>query len=1759
MFGIHGWRVTRFSSRAGQVRIAMIVLALATPAGARANGTTCPDFAGAIKYGVGGYPQSVAIGDVNGDGAPDLVVANFTSRNVSILLGHGNGTFGVAVNYDVGGVVSSVAIGDVNGDGKLDLAVANLGSNAVSILLGIGDGTFGAAVDYFTVSPNSVAVGDVNGDGKPDLAVPNTGSNTVSILLGSGNGTFASGVTYGTGGGPSSVAIGDVNGDGTPDLAVANYSQNVSILLGNGNGTFGVMVNYGVATGWGPSSMALGDVNGDGTPDLAVASSYLPNVSILLGNGNGTFAPAVNYSVGTDPSSVAIGDVNGDGKPDLAVANPDFASNTVSILLGNGHGTFATAVHYTVDTGPSSVAIGDVNGDGKPDLALATGANTVSILLQTSCVAVPDLTMTKAHAGNFTQGQTDATYTITVANTGGAPATATVTLTDTLPPGLTATALSGSGWSCSLGTLTCTRNDELAAGASYPALTLTVNVASNAPTSVTNTATVSGGNEINTGNDTASDPTTVTPATNPTAGANHAPIAVAGRDLTVGTIGVQPVAVTLSGATSSDPDGDPLTYSWVDATGHRIGSTAVVSVSLPPGLHDFALTVSDGRGGTGSDGVSVLVVGDTEPPMVIPPDDITVGITTDTGATGSDDDDLAHFLTSSHAGDWIDPTPAFLDARVNGATVGNSYEFPIGVTTVTFRWSDHSANIGSATATVTVLDHLKKGDLLVGQSYPVYETFGSPSVGRIERVRNGVASVFCETPWDSGDPMFWDGPSELIVDLKGRVVFLAQRNDGGIRMLRCTRPGDPPELIADFARRAVDAPPTAALPFPRYGFADPSTGYFHYSGLHLATRKIVEANTGTSGSDLKVVDNETYNFQAGFFELFTPGAQVKTFVYHPATGKWETNGPAGVTYPNSPETSHMFYNGGTTYAVNSNIIRGVVDPFHIKAGLKIGSEFSGSLDYMLGGGAKEYASLMMNDANIPDVTLPPTLCGGALVPLVGGGFSSVGYMNGVIVDTWGSLGLIVTAQPPFLTNINEDMFKANGAAPTFPQPFNECLPTPEILFSAPLAYYSPSTGHVNVVDRVASTSLGIVGSRFWGNDIVKLPAFGRDEVETVINNIWHPMGIAGFPAKISPGYGVTLGISIQSPVNILMTDAQGRRIGMDLLTGQPVNDFGADGVDSGADTEPRYFFVRDPAPGPYTVQTVGTGDGPYTVDVYSADTATGLSSRLTHTGTAAPGSIAVHDFALGADVRLAFTSPSTNRAPMAVAGVDQTVEATSPAGATVHLDGSASSDPDGDALDYIWTGPFGVLNGAVVNPVLPVGTHALTLTVDDGHGGNAKTILVVTVNASPNGAPTANAGPDQIVEATSPAGATVVLDGSASTDPDLDALTFTWSGAFGIASGLTPSVVLPLGTQEVTLAVDDGHGHTATATSHVTVHDTMPPIVTCGIADGLWHAADVGIACAASDSGLGLATATDASFSLVTSVAVGTETTSAETTTRTVCDAVGNCATAGPIGGNQVDRQAPAIHVILPAGGTYLVGESVSAAISCDDGGSGVATCATVGGDIDTSVPGTRNLTVTAADRVGNTSSANASYTVAAPPPPPPNAPDGRMVGMGHLDNGGVHHHFAFRVSQLANADAGRFEYWVNDPKRSSHQDDDRYGSDDDGNHDGAYGRDRRRAMRVFQATAIESVTFLDDPAFQPGTKTGKRQPTVDTVTIVGAGKWNGKDGYRFEARATDQGEPGRHRDVFSIVVKDSRGTIVASVAGSLDGGNIQSMRLMSR
>jgi hypothetical protein len=449
------------------------------------NGT----LAAPVSYGTAGNPIHIAIGDLNGDSLPDIATAN-VDGSVSVLLGNANGTFQASVTFPGGtpGTRHWVTIGDLNADGKPDLARSL--NNGFAMLPGIGDGTFGTAVFTAESSPTTtVAISDLNMDGKPDIVtslqvsggtlrmrlnastgfapprviqqplsqIAQSGHNaaftaiadgfgaaltyqwrrngaplanggnisgattttlvinpadpadmaTYDLLVTSptacGGGTqttmsnsavlgiiglpvplmcaqaFAAEVRYDVGECTSSVAVGDLNMDGIADLAVANQCsapQDLSIFLGNGNGTYPSTVNY--AVGSGVRTVSIGDLNGDGVGDVVVVRAGA--TSVLLGNGDGTVAAPMHYTAGSNSSSAAIADLNGDGAADLAVTNE--GSNNVSVLLGNGDGTFPGPVNYPAGAAPRSVAIGDLNNDGMLDLAVANASsNTVSVLL----------------------------------------------------------------------------------------------------------------------------------------------------------------------------------------------------------------------------------------------------------------------------------------------------------------------------------------------------------------------------------------------------------------------------------------------------------------------------------------------------------------------------------------------------------------------------------------------------------------------------------------------------------------------------------------------------------------------------------------------------------------------------------------------------------------------------------------------------------------------------------------------------------------------------------------------------------------------------------------------------------------------------------------------------------------------------------------------------------------------------------------------------------------------------------------------------------------------------------------------------------------------------------------------------------------------------------------------------------------------------------------------------------------------------------
>lgn len=361
--------------------------------------------------------NSVAVADMNDDGIPDVIVGNACegldsgdceSGTVAVLVGNGDGSFGPATIYASGGFDAiSVALADVNRDGNPDVLVANADrgrndatTSTVGVLLGNGDATVLGPRFYQagTGMEQALASADVNGDGNPDLIVGyqcdvanNCATGAIAVLLGNGDGSFRLGGTYFSGGSYLlAIATADVNGDGKPDVVVANdcdksspcTSGAIGVLLGNGDGTFQTALSF-PSGGSGPGSLVVSDVNVDGKPDVIVANSCGSNitcssggvVSVLLGNGDGTLQTALNYwSGGEDAASVAVMDVNGDGKQDLVVMNlsasiTNLTTGVMGVLFGNGDGTFQTAVSYlSVQPETDWLAVRDMNGDGIPDI-----------------------------------------------------------------------------------------------------------------------------------------------------------------------------------------------------------------------------------------------------------------------------------------------------------------------------------------------------------------------------------------------------------------------------------------------------------------------------------------------------------------------------------------------------------------------------------------------------------------------------------------------------------------------------------------------------------------------------------------------------------------------------------------------------------------------------------------------------------------------------------------------------------------------------------------------------------------------------------------------------------------------------------------------------------------------------------------------------------------------------------------------------------------------------------------------------------------------------------------------------------------------------------------------------------------------------------------------------------------------------------------------------------------------------------------------
>ncbi|MFI6156272.1 FG-GAP-like repeat-containing protein [Kitasatospora sp. NPDC051170] len=378
----------------GSLRVVLVAASLlgagvAGPGAARAldAGPTVasePLFAPKVAYKAGDYPFEVALGDFHGSGRLDIVASNNYDNTVSLFPGNGDGTFAAPATIPVGEMPGNLLTGRFTDSGRTDLAVAvgthpvsNVGS--VEVRLGNGDGTFQPVRSYpVGASPKGLASADLRGLGRLDLVTVNRNDNTASVLLGNGDGTFQPQHSYPVGNDPEGLALADLDGDGRIDLVAANAQDGtVSVLRGNGDGTFQPQRSYPV--GRFPLAVAVGDLRGVGHPDLAVAVAGADAFAVLPGDGDGTFgAPTlIPLEKQAFPSEVAIADLDGDGHRDL-VGGVNNAN--VSVLLGNGDGTFQPRQDYRISAFGTRVAIGDLNGDGRPDV-VAGDDSSVDVLL----------------------------------------------------------------------------------------------------------------------------------------------------------------------------------------------------------------------------------------------------------------------------------------------------------------------------------------------------------------------------------------------------------------------------------------------------------------------------------------------------------------------------------------------------------------------------------------------------------------------------------------------------------------------------------------------------------------------------------------------------------------------------------------------------------------------------------------------------------------------------------------------------------------------------------------------------------------------------------------------------------------------------------------------------------------------------------------------------------------------------------------------------------------------------------------------------------------------------------------------------------------------------------------------------------------------------------------------------------------------------------------------------------------------------------
>jgi MBG domain-containing protein len=623
---------------------------------------------------------------------------------------------------------------------------------------------------------------------------------------------------------------------------------------------------------------------------------------------------------------------------------------------------------------------------------------------------------------------------------------------------------------------------------------------------------------------------------------------------------------------------------------------------------------------------------------------------------------------------------------------------------------------------------LQSGDLLVGAAnLPAYagSIIGG---GQIVLVRGGAVSTFCQSTNDNTSPDYWFVPQQVIADNQGRVVFAAAVA-GGYGLLRCSGIGATPEKLAIFPTTPTFNA-SFPVPFPGETFGGPEGTI---SGLHLTILRAIVSDDHVNNGLPSLVTQDAYNMAV----LGTNG--WRTIRYLTATKLWEDGStferPA-IYASNTSRLPDLINHSGATYSVNENVFRKVKDPLHISAsGTAGGINFSLALS--LFASANELVSITNHpiieaDTAIPRVPSgcpPPSNGASNDMPLIAGAFASLSGLTSVVYDEFGGYGLVVNdTNTPYMGNIVE-LLLDNPGDPTqyFQDSYIGCGTfEPAVTFTPVMPYYDPLTGYDNAVGRnwtqkpIASSINGLVGTQFFAGSVVSIN--GTNKVGIIATGLTAPSGIGAYPNGAKAGIGAVVMIRVDSPVNVLATDPNGKRIGVDSL-GSPVNDFGSDGFDSGP-AEPRFFAIKNPAPGNFSVQSVGTGSGPFTIHVYSADLSKANGQQIITSGLATVGSTANEDFLLASDGTLAFTSPVTQVVlTVTAADASRTYGAANPA-----FTGTITGIANGDNITATYA--------TVATPGSSVGPYAIVPTLVDP--GNKLANYTVT---SKNGTLTVSPAP----------------------------------------------------------------------------------------------------------------------------------------------------------------------------------------------------------------------------------------------------------------------------------------------------------------------------------------------------------------------------------------------------------------------------------